>query len=246
VGGLAHYFESQGVATTLISLIREHTEFIQPPRALWVPFELGRPLGVPNDADFQKRVLLAALHLLEEPAGPVLKDFRDEAPNSEIGDVVWACPVNLTRREADPNSTDAMRAVFKGEMAQLRTWYDLAVKKRGRTTVGVSGMDLEQIVDFVADFLDGIPANPRQDLSLAYVLNFAVDDLKAYYYEAAAAQPAGPTPTGSELDSWFWEQTAAAKVLFAIKDRCLESDDQMMQLVGKLLLIPVAFNKPRS
>ena len=107
-------------------------------------------------------------------------------------------------------------------------------------------MDLEQIVDFVADFLDGIPANPRPDLSLAYVLNFAVDDLKAYYYEAAAAQPAGPTPTGSELDSWFWEQTAAAKVLFAIKDRCLESDDQMMQLVGKLLLIPVAFNKPRS
>jgi hypothetical protein len=29
-----------------------------------VPFELGRPLGVPNDADFQKRVLLAAFDLL--------------------------------------------------------------------------------------------------------------------------------------------------------------------------------------
>ncbi len=243
MGGLAHYFEEQGVPTTQISLIREHTEFIQPPRALWVPFELGRPLGVPNDADFQKKVLIAALKLLEEPAGPVLKDFRDDAPASEVADVVWACPVNLARCAADPHGTEAMRAEFKAEMAGLRTWYDLAVKKWGRTTVGVSGVGLEQIADFVGAFLDALPENPRQDLLLAYVLNFAVDDLKAYYYEAAAAQPAGTTPTGSELDRWFWEQTMAAKVLFAIKDRCLESDDKMMQLVGKSLLIPVAYDK---
>jgi len=69
-----------------------------------------------------------------------------------------------------------------------------------------------------------------------------VDDLKAYYYEAAAAQPGNSSPTSSDLDSWFWEQTAAAKVLFGIKDRCLESKDKMMQLDGKLLLIPSAYN----
>lgn len=244
MGGLAHYFEAQGVPTSQISLIREHTEFVQPPRALWVPFDLGRPLGVPNDAAFQKRVLLAALKLFEEPVGPVLQDFGDDAPVADGADVVWACPVNLTRREADLHSNDAMRAAFKREMVELRPWYDLAVKKKERTTVGVSGLGLEQIVDFVGAFLDGLPENPRQDLSLAYMLNFAVDDLKAYYYEAAAAQPAGTTPTGGDLDSWFWEQTAAAKVLFAIKDRCLESDDKIMQLVGKLLLIPSAYNNP--
>ena len=36
--------------TTGISLVRENTASMQPPRALWVPFPLGRPLGVPDDA----------------------------------------------------------------------------------------------------------------------------------------------------------------------------------------------------
>jgi hypothetical protein len=56
-------------------------------------------------------------------------------------------------------------------------------------------------------------------------------------------EPGDLSPTSSDLDGWFWEQTAAAKVLFAIKDRCLESEDKMLQLVGKLLLIPSAYNQ---
>jgi len=32
----------------------------------------------------------------------------------------------------------------------------------------------------------------------------------------------------------------AAKVLFAVKDRCLKRDDKMMQLLGKILLIPMS------
>jgi hypothetical protein len=39
-----------------ISLVREHTEKINPPRALWVPFELGRPVGPPDEPAFQRRV----------------------------------------------------------------------------------------------------------------------------------------------------------------------------------------------
>ena len=82
MGGLAHYIEDEGVATTQISLIREHSESIKPPRALWVSFELGRPLGVPDDPAFQKRVLLAALRLLDTDSGPVLEDFGEDAPAS--------------------------------------------------------------------------------------------------------------------------------------------------------------------
>ena len=244
VGGLAHYFEDQGLATTQISLIRQHTEQIKPPRALWVPFELGRPLGVPNDAAFQKKVLLSALKLLEAPEGPVLSDFKEDAPDdSAVVDVVWACPVNLTRKEADVSTSAAMCSAVKKEVLELRSWYDLALKKQQRTTVGVSGLDMEQIVDFIGAFLDGTPENPRQDIALAYTLNFAVDDLKSYYYEAAAAQPGNLSPTSSDMDGWFWEQTAASKMLFAIKDRCLDSEDNMLQLVGKLLLIPSAYNQ---
>ncbi len=42
MSGLAHYFEDKGLATVIISLVRKHTILIRPPRALWVPFELGR------------------------------------------------------------------------------------------------------------------------------------------------------------------------------------------------------------
>ncbi len=57
MGGLAHYLEDEGIRTTQIALIRKHTEEIKPPRALAVSFELGRPLGAPNDPQFQIKVL---------------------------------------------------------------------------------------------------------------------------------------------------------------------------------------------
>jgi len=77
---LAYYLEDEGLATTTIALVREHALKAEPPRALWVPFELGRPLGPPNDAAFQRRVLLATLALLARRGGPVvLEDFPDQA-----------------------------------------------------------------------------------------------------------------------------------------------------------------------
>src|SRR5207237_4861990 len=64
------------MATAAISLIRPQTENTRPPRALWVPFELGRPFGPPSDPAFQKRVILAALRLLEREDGPgIIEDF---------------------------------------------------------------------------------------------------------------------------------------------------------------------------
>ena len=243
MGGLAHYIEQEGVATTQISLIRFHTETIRPPRALWVPFDLGRPLGVPNDAVFQKRVLVSALELFEESSGPVLKDFTEDAPVTKKEDAVWACPVNLVRKQIDLDDADVLRAAFKKESVELRAWYDLALEKNRRTTMGVSGLDINQIVEFIGAFIDGVPANPRQDISLAYTLNFAVDDLKAFYYEAVATQPGSSSPDAADLDDWFWGQTVAAKVLLAVKDRCLQKDDKIMQLLGKLLLVPMSHDR---
>jgi hypothetical protein len=75
VGGLAHFIEQEGIATTQVSLIREHTEKIKPPRALWVPYELGRPFGAPDNAELQFAILRSALGLLEQEKGPVLVDF---------------------------------------------------------------------------------------------------------------------------------------------------------------------------
>ena len=63
MGGLAHVIEGEGIATTHISLIREHTERMKPPRALAVKFELGRPFGAPNLSDFLRSVLHECLGL---------------------------------------------------------------------------------------------------------------------------------------------------------------------------------------
>ena len=71
MSALGHYLEEEGLATVAISLIRPQTENTKPPRALWVPFELGRPFGPPSAAAFQKRVVLAALRMLEGAEGPI-------------------------------------------------------------------------------------------------------------------------------------------------------------------------------
>jgi hypothetical protein len=86
VSALAHYLEEERIATVAISLIRPQTENTRPPRALWVPFELGRPFGPPGEAAFQRRVILAALGMLERDNGPVIiEDFPDDDPRWQPG-----------------------------------------------------------------------------------------------------------------------------------------------------------------
>ena len=140
MGGLAHYLESAGLATTQISLIRLHTEQIRPPRALWVPFILGRPFGRPLDAEFQLRVLRAALGLLERPVTdvPVLEDFGEEAGGDVALDGL-ACPVNY----APPSHDGSLRARLHEEVNALRTWFDLGAERTGRSAFGVSGLSID-------------------------------------------------------------------------------------------------------
>lgn len=239
MGVLAHYIEEGEIATTQISLIREHTEIIKPPRALWVPFELGRPFGVPGDPDFQKRVLLRVLGLLEAESGPVLEDYPEEAPQEETGSEPFACPVSFAPAAVDESgSTEGLLGAFQQEASQLRTWYDLALTQNSRTTVGTSGLTPEESVALIADFIRGreIPGlHSKQDLAAA--LRMAVQDLKAYYFEAVAAQP-GRQGTKNELEDWFWGQTAAARVLNELRRVCMQSTDKNLQFLGKLMIIP--------
>jgi len=234
---LGHLIEEGGVPTVGISLIRPHTEDIKPPRALWVSFELGHPLGVPDNADFQKRVLLALLKLLEAPGAPLLEDFPEDAPESdEI--TILACPVNFAQDVVETGETDQMQVAFRREMTAMRPWYDMAVAKRQRTTVGVSGIDLEALCDFIYPFVSGEePENPRQDMSLAYTLKLAVEDLKAYYIEGITAQPGQADTSSRALRDWFWDETVAGKVLLALKKFCEASTDETMKMIGGHFLV---------
>ena len=68
--------EREGITTVSISLLREVVQRLKPPRALFVPFPMGFPLGEPNNADLQHEVIAAALRLLERNDVPVVEGFN--------------------------------------------------------------------------------------------------------------------------------------------------------------------------
>ena len=65
MGTLASVLEQAGFATVALSSIRGQIETTSPPRALHCNFPLGRPLGKPNEPEFQRDVLIEAFSLLE-------------------------------------------------------------------------------------------------------------------------------------------------------------------------------------
>lgn len=242
MGALAHYLEEEGIPTTQISLIREHTEIIRPPRALWVPFEMGRPLGMPEDPVFQRRVLLAALRLLEASEGPVIEDFPDEIPEPSTGTdqepAVWTCPVSFSPPFKEETAGEKLRSAFRREVAELRPWYDLGLEKRGRTAV--VNFDPEMASTLLDTYGFGeVPEIPVTDLSLSVSLRLAAQDLKAFYFEAAIARPGSVSPGNAEFNDWFWSETVAGRVLKAVKERCLKEADEGLRMTGAMLLVPI-------
>ena len=242
MSGLGHILENAGLSTVSISLVREHTERIVPPRALWVPFEFGRPLGVPGDADFQRRVLIAALNLLEIESGPALVDYPEDVPDpkpSEDGEG-WVCPVHLQPPVTDAGD-DARISAFLAEIAELRPWYDIGVERRGQTTFGTSGLEITACGRFLGDFLGdgGEPATDRwPDLRAGDVLKLVLMDVKTYYLEAALARPG--RASSRDLEDWFWGETNAGQVFLALQRRCAASDDPFIATLGRQFIIPRA------
>ena len=237
---LAHHFERSRIPTVVISLVREHSRRLRPPRTLWTPFELGRPLGAPGDAQFQRRVLGAALGLLAETAGPVLVDFPEDAPagtESGGGEAAWACPVRLTRPDAA--AAESLGAQVAREVRSLAPWQERGRERRsGRTTFGLSGLPPDAIVELLAGYAEhGKETSPRDDLAFSRILKYALDDLLAWYREAVTARP-GATPSGSALASWFWGETQASRLFLAVRERGVASEDPAVRLVVQRLLVP--------
>lgn len=84
VGLVQAAIEREGISTVSISLLREVTTLIRPPRALFVPYPLGYPLGEPNNPALQHRIIAAALSLLLRTDVPVFEDFDPSAEEKVI------------------------------------------------------------------------------------------------------------------------------------------------------------------
>ncbi len=235
MSALGHYIEEEGIATVAISLIRPQTENTKPPRALWVPFELGRPFGPPNGPAFQKRVLLAALRLLEREDGPVIiEDFADDDPRGQP-DPAWRPP--QVPAAAAGSTAETLAARLEAEIPLLQGAHDRWLAQHGRTTVGLSAMPIIDCGRYVADWVRGkAPSSPRDGFSAILILRFAVDDLKAYYLEAGAA--GAPKPSSRQVGDWFWNDTAVGAAIVELRAIGLASADERLKAVLGNFMVP--------
>lgn len=67
---IARALEESGIATVTLSLLKEITQRVPPPRALFVPYGFGFPLGRPNDDELQMRIIQRCLEMLEGVSEP--------------------------------------------------------------------------------------------------------------------------------------------------------------------------------
>ena len=236
MSGLALYLEEQGIATVVVALVREHVEKMQPPRALWVPFSLGRPFGVPNDTTVQTRVLRQALELLEAESGPVLVDSMEPVDDVKQ-ERSWVCPVSFANKSEKPGDIGTR---VTDEMAALKPWYELGLERRGRTTVGLAPFS----VDESASLLTGYVAHSTDieypgGTSEVDALRWSAGDVISYYLEAASAQPG--TDASEELMSWFWRETAGGEMLKQVREICLNHDNPDVRSVGDFMIVSEAY-----
>ena len=203
---LAHVFEAAGLATVTITAIREVGERMRPPRVLHCEFPLGRPMGKPNDPEFQHDVLRRAFALLERDSGPVLEDH----PVEIVGDEE---PLSCTV----PPRFDPDLAPAVDEARGLRKAYDRAVAQRGLSDVGAA-VDADGVPGALEVLQNIVDGTPWKSAGIPGGHTTAVaNDIRAYYEEAALELTDAPNPGGRQAEAWFFERTEAGKLILAVR-----------------------------
>jgi hypothetical protein len=227
VGVLARVFEEHGLVTTSISLVREHTEKVKPPRALFVPFPFGHPLGEADDPELQTRVMRAALALLDAPAGPVLVDYPD--------DLYAGQDINLAQASIVSHADAPADVAF--EVTTLRPYYEQWVSAHaGRSAVGVTRVDQRRfrgLVRVLEAYVAGRDIDVpewNKEVALPQFVRWAADDLKAFYLEARMQQK--PAASFQELNRWLWGETALSNLLRAVRDRMRAQRDPQLDALA--------------
>jgi hypothetical protein len=194
-------------------------------------------MGAPHEPEFQTRVLTTGLNLLNSDAGsPLIVDFPDDAPvatTQRDENDVWVCPVSFP---APPEQGSETQKALLAEISTLAPWYDVAVKNNGRTTFGLSGLGVEEAARFLIAVSEGSTDNPIAKMTFAEAIKRSVEDIKAFYLEAIAAQPSGST--SQDLYGWLWRETTAGNLFRQLQPVCADSDDPQMQYLATRSLIP--------
>jgi hypothetical protein len=244
--------EAQGVTTVSISLFRPFAEKVKPPRALWVPFPFGRPLGAPNNKAIQRKVIFAMFDMLTRNEGPVLEDLQLDASeehldarHQKVGQKCSAKGCNfddaLASEEPElPREISSYDGDISGvcsEIASLRLHHDNYMEKYdGRTQIGNSGVSAATIEkaalhldDYIKNRLQALPSPGIEENSLSQnsFVRLCADDLKAYYLESRLAEKSGEGAENStEYNDWLWYETKIGSLIVAARGRVIETTDR--------------------
>jgi hypothetical protein len=214
---LARAIEAAGLPTCSLVLLKEHAQRTRPPRGLFVPFPYGYALGKPGDAEFQHRVLRAALELFSA-SSPTLGEFSETA--GAPAQLLQASAVGAINTTRDP----------AGDLTLMRGYYERWLEEHdGRTAVGNCGISQRRfrgLVRFLQTYAAGIPADhPARpsEIPVALFLRYAADDLKAFLLEARMQQR--PQDRDNALHEWFWSHTAIGPLLVRVAQRLKENGE---------------------
>ena len=207
---LAHVFEAAGLATVALASMADVAERIRPPRVLVCDFPLGRPLGKPGDAAFQRDVIERALGLLSaiEPV------FERHPAVIESDETPLACALPPRHDPTAPPAVDEARG--------LRSAYRRALATRGVTAVGraIDADTVPAALEVLDRWAQGasweeVPLPGKNTVAVCH-------DIRAYYLEAALELVGDMAPGGRAVDAWFYEVTEAGRTLMAARSALRE------------------------
>lgn len=225
---LARVLESYGLSTVVLALVREFVEKVRPPRAVFVPFPFGAPVGMPDDREQQLAVLRIALNTFDAASGPVLVDFETELAPGQSAAPTVASAIERTQEPVLDAATEA---------SMMRRYYELWLAEHGnKTAVGLSGIPVVRFRGIIRSF-EAFVKNPDADFrerpeseERPEFIRYCADDLKAMYLEARIMMKPGETPEQANL--WLWGETALGRLLVDVKDQMERSADESMRAAG--------------
>ncbi len=202
-----------------LSLVREHSLRIKPPRTVWVPFPFGISVGHRNDVREQRAVLDLAFSTLTASEGPVLLDFI-AADRPERAAPMQASGVEV---QAQARSID-----FVAEVE--------ATRDRVHPRTGVSHVDPKDygalarwLVRYAAGEESDFPGRSAE-LELLAFIRLAVEDLRVMY--ARDRMQTLPDESSDDRQLWLLGATAFGVFLRTLRDHLEASDDPKIKAAG--------------
>jgi hypothetical protein len=98
------------------------------------------------------------------------------------------------------------------------------------------------LVDVASGEAGEAPDGARHEAPL--LIRYLADDLKAFYFEAAAAQPRSRPPSAQELSTWLFGETVLGSVLYDARDAVEQSADRSARRLGFFLVPRVYRERP--